>query len=98
MTVCPVRVEALIGVVVEDPQANFRNQFKSSQMLLSTVVESSSGKFKGGAAAVSGGQLSLGKQHHACNLTGLTQIDYVALPAKARVSISYSRDAGAKEL
>ena len=62
----------------------------------SYVIHHSSGKFKGGAAAVSGGHSSLGKQHHAGNLTGLTLIDFIALPAKARVSISYSGEAGAE--
>jgi len=61
----------------------------------SYVIHHSSGKFKGGAAAVTG-HSSLGKQHHAGNLTGLTLIDFIALPAKARVSISYSGEQGAE--
>ena len=50
----------------------------------SYVIHHSSGKLKG-----------LGK-HSAGNLAGLTLIDFVALPARARISISYSGDLGAE--
>lgn len=57
----------------------------------SYVIHHSSGKFKGGAVAsgLSGKQIS-------SNMTGLTLVDFVALPAKARVSISYSGEPGAE--
>ncbi len=45
----------------------------------SYVIPHSSGKLK-----------STGKQHSAGNLTGLTMIDFISLPARARVSVSYS--------
>ncbi len=57
----------------------------------SYVIHHSSGKFKGGA--VSAGKSS---SHTYGNLTGLTLIDFIALPAKARVSISYSGEGGAE--
>ena len=60
----------------------------------SYVIHHSSGKFKGGAAVASGAG-SIGKQHNG-NLTGLTLIDFIALPAKARVSLSYSGEPGAE--
>lgn len=44
----------------------------------SYVIHHSSGKLK-----------SMGK-HSAGNLTGLTLVDFIALPARARVSLSYS--------
>uniref|UniRef100_A0A7S3IAC5 C1q domain-containing protein n=1 Tax=Fabrea salina TaxID=342563 RepID=A0A7S3IAC5_9CILI len=46
----------------------------------SYVVHHSSGRLKGAG------------QHSGGNITGLTLIDFVALPARARVSISYSGD------
>jgi len=45
----------------------------------SYVIHHSSGKLK-----------STGKQHSAGNLTGLTMIDFISLPARARVSLSYN--------
>uniref|UniRef100_A0A7S3IP85 C1q domain-containing protein n=1 Tax=Strombidium inclinatum TaxID=197538 RepID=A0A7S3IP85_9SPIT len=45
----------------------------------SYVIHHSSGKLK-----------QTGKQHSAGNLTGLTMIDFISLPARARVSVSYS--------
>ena len=63
----------------------------------SYVIHHSSGKFKGGAAVASReGGTSIGKQHNNGNLTGLTLIDFIALPAKARVSLSYSGEPGAE--
>ena len=50
----------------------------------SYVIHHSSGKLKG-----------MGK-HPAGNLTGLTLIDYIALPARARLSLSYSGEPGAE--
>lgn len=50
----------------------------------SYVIHHSSGKLKG-----------TGK-HSAGNLTGLTLSDFIALPARARISISYSGEAGAE--
>lgn len=50
----------------------------------SYVIHHSSGKLK-----------SLGK-HSSGNLTGLTLIDFIALPARARLSLSYSGEAGAE--
>ena len=62
----------------------------------SYVIHHSSGKFKGGAAGVPTGT-SMGKGGHTSgNLTGLTLVDFIALPAKARVSISYSGESGAE--
>jgi hypothetical protein len=58
----------------------------------SYVIHHSAGKFKGGAATVAAGS---GKTA-GCNLTGLTLIDFIALPAKARISISYSGEPGAE--
>ena len=45
----------------------------------SYVIHHSAGKLK-----------QTGKQHSAGNLTGLTMIDFIALPARARISLSYS--------
>ena len=50
----------------------------------SYVIHHSSGKLKG-----------TGK-HTAGNLTGLTLMDFIALPARARISISYSGEPGAE--
>lgn len=50
----------------------------------SYVIHHSSGKLKG-----------MGK-HSAGNLTGLTLVDFIALPARARISISYSGESGAE--
>jgi hypothetical protein len=47
----------------------------------SYVIHHSAGKLK-----------QTGKQHSSGNLTGLTMIDFIALPARARVSLSYSGD------
>ena len=60
----------------------------------SYVIHHASGKFKGGAVASSAG--NNGGKHANGNLTGLTLVDFIALPAKARVSISYSGEHGAK--
>lgn len=60
----------------------------------SYVIHHSSGKFKGSSGAVASG-LS-GKQIGNSNMTGLTLVDFVALPSKARVSISYSGEPGAE--
>jgi hypothetical protein len=59
------------------------------------VIHHSAGKFKGGAATVPS-SYNQGKQIGGGNLTGLTLIDFIALPAKARISISYSGEAGAE--
>jgi hypothetical protein len=63
----------------------------------SYVIHHSAGKFKSqsmGAAVVSGvKQPSLQSMS---SPTGLTLIDFIALPAKARLSISYSGDGGAE--
>ncbi len=50
----------------------------------SYVIHHSSGKLKG-----------MGK-HSSGNLAGLTLIDFIALPARARISISYSGELGAE--
>ena len=42
------------------------------------------------------GKLKSTGKHSAGNLTGLTLIDFVALPARARVSVSYSGEACAE--
>ena len=47
----------------------------------SYVIHHSAGKLK-----------NTGKQHTAGNVTGLTMIDFIALPARARISLSYSGD------
>ena len=60
----------------------------------SYVIHHSAGKFKGGAATVAAG--SSKTPGSGCNLTGLTLIDFIALPAKARVSLSYSGEPGAE--
>lgn len=62
----------------------------------SYVIHHSSGKFKGGAVAPSGNGKASSASHTYGNLTGLTLIDFIALPAKARVSISYSGEGGAE--
>jgi hypothetical protein len=62
----------------------------------SYVIHHSAGKFKGGAAVASSGPYPKQPQSMAGNLTGLTLIDFIALPAKARVSISYSGEPGAE--
>ena len=50
----------------------------------SYVIHHSSGKLKGAS------------RHSAGNLAGLTLIDFIALPARARLSLSYSGDLGAE--
>jgi len=68
----------------------------------SYVIHHSSGKLKGGAASVASGTsqgfpgAGLSGKHSTGNLTGLTLVDFIALPARARVSISYSGDQGAE--
>ena len=47
----------------------------------SYVIHHSAGKLK-----------QTGKQHTSGNLTGLTMIDFIALPARAMISLSYSGD------
>jgi hypothetical protein len=64
----------------------------------SYVIHHSSGKFKNSGGGLSGAV----KQPHitmggsTSPSTGLTLIDFVALPAKARIAISYSGEAGAE--
>jgi len=50
----------------------------------SYVIHHSSGKLKGMS------------KHSSGNLAGLTLIDFIALPARARISISYSGELGAE--
>jgi hypothetical protein len=44
----------------------------------------------------SSGKLKAGSKHSQGNLTGLTLIDFVALPARARISISFNGEVGAE--
>lgn len=62
----------------------------------SYVIHHSSGKFKGGAVASGVNAQNSLKPYSQSNLTGLTLVDFIALPAKARISISYSGDSGAE--
>ena len=50
----------------------------------SYVIHHSAGKLKGA------------NKHSAGNITGLTLVDFIALPARARISISYSGESGAE--
>ena len=88
MTVAPGLYEIMFGF--------FARKKPSVQLLIngepclsavnsaSYVIHHSSGKVK-----------SAGK-HSQGNLTGLTLIDFIALPARARISVSYSGESGAE--